>query len=100
VWKTGKRVAGILKNYSEDKKTSPLNREDLYWSIFKSGEKGGNVQTNLNPVKARDLIEDWDCDPFTDEELEEFEEKLHTEEEIITVSPRKELRSIASSYDD
>lgn len=100
VWKTGKRVAGILRNYAEDKKTSPLNREDLYWSIFKSGEKGGNVQTNLNPVKARDLLEDWDCDPFTDEELDEFEEKLHTEEEIITVSPRKDLRAIARSYDD
>jgi len=100
VWKTGKRVAGILRNYSEDRKTSPLSREDLYWSIFKSGEKGGNVQTNLNPVKARDLVEDWDCDPFTDEELDEFDAKLHTEEEIITVSPRKELRAIAASYDD
>lgn len=100
VWKTGKRVAGMLRNFADDKKTSPLNREDLYWSIFKSGEKGGNVQTNLNPVKARDLVEDWDCEPFTDEELDEFEEKLHTEEEIITISPRKDLRAIARSYDD
>lgn len=98
VWKTGKRVAGTLLEYAKDKKTAPLNREDLYWSIFKSGEKGGNVQTNLNPVKARDLLDDWDCEPFTEEELEDF--TLHTEEEFVYINSRKELKAIAAEYDD
>lgn len=99
VWKAGKRVAGMLKNYSDDKKTSPLNREDLYWSIFKSGEKGGNVQTNLNPVKARDLLEDWDVDPFTDDELDEFEKDLHVEEDVVYINSRKDLKEVAENLD-
>lgn len=93
-WKVSSTVAEILENYAMDPKTSPINRVDLYWSVFKSGGgKKGKVQTNLNPVKARDVEEDWDCVPFTEDELEDF--TLLNEDDVLTFSSKKALREIA-----
>ena len=99
-WKVSQTVTDILEGYAEDKKTSPLNREDLYWSVHKTGGgKKGRVQVNVTPVKARDLEEDWDIVPFSDEELAEFEENLLTEDDVLYFNTRKELKEIADELD-
>lgn len=101
VWKVGKQVGEVLERYSKDDKTSPINRDDLYFDVFLSGgtSKGGNKRTNIATVKARDLVEDWDVEPFTEDELDEFYEKLKTEEDILYINSRKELQEIADELD-
>lgn len=99
-WKCSQTVADILEGYAQDPKTSPINRFDLYWSIQKTGGgKKGRVQTHLNPVKARDLLDDWDIEPLSEEEIEEFEDKAFEEDAVIEYSSRKALREIADDLD-
>jgi hypothetical protein len=102
-WKVGRQVANIIKAYADDKKTSPIDRVDLYWNVHRTENKTGkgtSYNTILNPVKARDLDEDWDVEPFSEKELAEFEADLHSEEQHVFINTRKDLKAIAAEYDD
>lgn len=92
VWQVGPMVADILKNYSKDKKTSPISRDDLYFSVRKETK---NKKTNyyITPVKERDLLDDWDIEPLGEEELEEFDAKAY-DESILQVARRTELKTL------
>lgn len=97
-WKVSQTTADVLENYASDAKTSPINRDDLYFSVYKSGGgKKGRVQVHVRPVKARDLLEDWDIDPLTTAELDDFE--LLEEENVLSFSSRAALKEIADSLD-
>jgi hypothetical protein len=93
IWQFGPMVADILKNYSKDKKTSPINRDDLYFSVRKESK---NNKTNyyITPVKERDLLDDWDIDPLEEEDLEEFDGKAY-DEDVLQVNTRSELKQVA-----
>ncbi|MFE4681562.1 hypothetical protein ACFRNJ_12090 [Streptomyces sp. NPDC056721] len=92
VWQVGPMVADILKNYSKDKKTAPINRDDLYFSVRRETK---NKKTNyyITPVKERDLLDDWDIEPLGEEELEEFDAKAY-DESILQVTRRNELKTL------
>lgn len=97
-WRVAPTTMDQLEKYAESNKTSPLNRDDLYWSVHKSGGgKAGRVQIHIHPVKERDLLDDWDTDPLTPEELDEFE--LFTEKDVTEYSSRKDLQEIADDLD-
>jgi hypothetical protein len=98
-WKVSQTVTDILEGFASDKKTSPINREDLYFSVRKTGGgKKGRVQTVLNPVKARDLLEDWDIEPFSEAELDDF--TLYEEDDVLEFTSKKTLKVIADELDD
>lgn len=98
-WKVSRTVGDTLLELSKDKPTSPLNREDLYFVVWKSKVKG-RQQTNINTVKARDIKEDYDCDPLTPEEIEEYEQQAYTEDQVVFVTSREDLRDVARDLDD
>jgi hypothetical protein len=98
-WKVSQTVTDVLEGYAKSERTSPINREDLYFSIRKTGGgKKGRVQTNLNPVKARDLEEDWGIVPFSGKELDAF--PLYEEDDVLEFTSRKTLKVIADDLDD
>lgn len=74
VWLVGVRLAEAIKNFAEQSKTAPLNKPGLYWSISRTG-KGMKTDHHLQPVKSRDLDEDWERDPLAQEEIDELAEK-------------------------
>jgi hypothetical protein len=94
VWQFGPMVADILKNFSKDKKTSPINRADLYFAVSKE-TKNNKTTYFIVPVKERDLGDDWDTDPLTDDDLDEFDAKAY-DEDVLHVNTRSELKTIAS----
>lgn len=94
-------ASNLIENYAKQERTSPLDRADLYFSIQKTGDGAkGRVQTNINPVKARDIPEDWGFRPLTDEALEDYEAKCFTMKETVSISPRSVLEQVAASYKD
>lgn len=98
-WKVSQTVADVLEGYANDKKTAPINRDDLYFSAKKTGGgKKGRVQTNLNPVKARDLLDDWDIEPLTAAEIAKF--KRFEEDDVLEFYSRSDLKKIARDLDD
>lgn len=97
-WKVSQTVTDVLEGYAKSDRTSPIDREDLYFSIRKTGGgQKGKVQTHVTPVKARDLKEDWDIEPFSGAELDEFD--LYEEDDVLEFTSRKTLKVIADDLD-
>jgi len=82
VWTVGQKVADIIKKAAQEKRTSPINRNDLYFAASLTGKKGGSVQTNIEAIKERDLKEDWDTEPLSEEEIAEYFEKAYDDDSI------------------
>lgn len=94
IWIVGQQVADQLRNFGKDEKTGPLDREDYYYAVVKTGKGKGKVRTTIRPIKARDLLEDWDTEPLTAEELDEFYEQRYDEDAAEYHTP-DELAEIA-----
>lgn len=97
VWNVGQKIADLIKDMAKEKRTSPLNRADLYFAVGRTGKKGGGVQTNIEAVKERDLGDDWDIDPLTEEELAAFDEQAYDVESAVDVSTVKQLDAIVDA---
>jgi hypothetical protein len=98
-WKISPMTADVLENYAKSERTKPLNRDDLYFSIQKTGGgKKGRVTVNVHPVKARDLKEDWDIEPLSSKEVGEF--VLFTEDDVVEYTSKSKLRELVNLLDD
>lgn len=89
IWIMSQTIAENLKNFGKDSKTGPINRDDLYWAVNKTGKGKGKVKTNIIPVKERDLKEDWDTEPLSEEELTEFDNNAFGEDAVEYHTPRQ-----------
>lgn len=92
----GTKAVGQLEGFANDPTSGPLPR--LYWAISKSG-KGTSTAYNFLPVKERDLAEDWDVDPLTDDEIADGEERGYDIASIPS-NTRKQLQEIADGIAD
>lgn len=99
VWAATATVTDHLERAAAEKKTSPINRDDLYWEV-ELVKKGKRYNWDISPVKARDLEEDFDLEPLDADELEDFSESLFDSREAVTkVDSYEELAELADSLD-
>jgi hypothetical protein len=98
-WEAGPNAAKKIIEASERKQSSPINRDDLYFAINRTKQSNGFFDFSVAPVKERDLVDDWEMEPLTEEELAEAEEHLYDESVIKYDSPR-DLRAVADGDDD
>lgn len=82
VWEAGVKVARQLKDVAMDAKRGPLNRADLYFTIKKETKKK-SVEYTLERVKERDLYEEYDVEPLTDEALDAFLAEAHQWGDVV-----------------
>jgi hypothetical protein len=82
VWEAGIKVARQLKEIATDDKRGPLNREDIYFTIKKE-QKKKSVEYTLERVKSRDLYEEYDVEPLTDETLQAFADEAHQWGDVV-----------------
>jgi hypothetical protein len=100
VWKMTTTVSDKIKRASEDKKTAPLDREDVYFEITMVKKKN-KTEWDIKPVKARDLEEDFDVEPFDEDELADYADKGFEDRTAITqVDSWDDLDDLAASLDD
>lgn len=98
LWTAGSQVGDILEKFAENPKTSPLNRDDIYWTLTRT-KKADRYTTSIRPVKARDLEEDFDMEPLTEEELDELEANMFEADQIYTVKTKAELNKVIADND-
>ncbi|NDB66022.1 MAG: hypothetical protein EB168_10225 [Euryarchaeota archaeon] len=91
-YEVGPRVIDSLKNFHQDPRQGPLPKH--YWAISRSG-KGPTSQTNHQMVRDRDLEEEWNISPLTDEALEQVKKQAY-DASIVPIPNRKTLLTIAS----
>lgn len=87
----GITVSEILHRYNEDPKHGPLGGG--YYAISVGGPKNRR-QTNVRPIKVRDVEEDWHFEPLSEDEIKEFQRKMH-DESSVDRSDREELEEVA-----
>jgi hypothetical protein len=99
-WDTGVKIMNVIKGFASDPKVGPLDKASLYFGVSKStsGQRQ-QVQTNLFPIRSRDLEEDYGIKPLSAERLESLAAKVY-DAEIIPVSTRHELDEIAAEMID
>jgi len=93
LWTVGSRVATTLKNLNKDKKVGPINRDDIYFSVSKSG-KGTKTVYVVTPVKERDVEADWDIEPLSKEEIDGFDAKAYGSD-VVEYHSKNQLTEIA-----
>lgn len=96
VLKAGPKLEKILEKKAA-LKTGPMDKE--YYSLSQSEAKNdGPVEYSVEVVRERDLGE-WDADPFTDDELDDWLEKAH-DADFVKYPSRKQAREIARALLD
>ena len=94
VLQAGTRMTGQIKGLAEGKGGLTTH----YWSVS-AGPKGSGTG-NFQKVKERDLEEDWDVDPLTDRELDEWEEDLHVLQDVEQVPSYKDFKEAVRDLED
>lgn len=107
-WRATPDPAGKILARSDElaagKNSRALSDEDVYLVVSKSKSakrKGGRSfnEFKIDLAKERDLPDDYDADPLTDEEWDDFGEQLF-DETVVEQSSAKELREAAEALDD
>ena len=88
----GNRLFGMLKEANSNAKSGPLTNG--YWALTRTG-KLQSISYAVNPVKERDLQEDWGVDPV---KAEEFIKAVKPyEKSAIRIPSYEELEKVADS---
>jgi hypothetical protein len=66
-WDLGVKILNVIKAFHNDPKVGPLTKG--FFAVSKTGGRGGAVQTNIFPVKASALYEDYSIVAPTTEDL-------------------------------
>lgn len=96
--RAGRQLVDLITDWAESKRTSPINREDIYWAISRIETGTGankRYQYKLTPVKKRDLEEDHGIEPLTDQERAELMKQLTTEESVY-IDSIEDLEELAA----
>lgn len=89
-WTFGNEVAQQLQAFADEPVTSPLSRENLYFHIYHIEVPGRKAPgTKVIPMKARDVYEDYETVPLTEEEIASLSETLYGEETLWIWHPSK-----------
>lgn len=93
-------LAKDIQTFAEDKRSKPIDRVDVYFTLHRKKEKGARYQ--LAFVKARDVEDDFDFEPFTEDEIEDFLDSgdLITEEQVVFIDTRKRLREVVDMVEE
>lgn len=95
-WETGVKLSKQLETFHKDPKIGPLHKRTLYFLVSKTeATQRQQVTTMANPVRERDLLEDYGVPPLTDDQIERLLEKCY-KADIVTLTPRHELEEIAA----
>lgn len=93
-WTFGNEVSQQLQAFAEEKVTSPIDRDNLYFQVYHIKIEGRQAPgTKVLPMKARDIQEDYGVEPLNEEELAGLKEHLYGDETLWIWSNTKILEA-------
>lgn len=95
-WYASPDPSKAIKNRAEGKRTSPLNKEGLYFVVSKTNGANGIAEYSLDPVRA-DELEDWGARELTAEQLTEFAKQAY-DATLVHAKSKQELTQIAEQH--
>lgn len=93
VWECGVKIARQLRDIASDEKRGPLDRADLYFSIYKTQKGQKSVEYHLERVRARDLEDEYGIKPLSDAEITQFLSERYTDavKDTLSVDAMQEI---------
>lgn len=90
-YEVGPRVIDQLKNFHTDPRQGPLTKH--YWAVSRTG-KGTTSATNHQMVKERDLEDEWNVQPISEDDMRTLKRHAYSPD-IIQIPKRKDLQAVA-----
>lgn len=98
LWYATADPSAAIKERADNRRTSPINKEGLYFAISKRPGKNGFNSYTVDAVKE-DELDEWGITPLTEAELEKFAENAYTAA-LVRQSTKSELLEIANKLED
>lgn len=99
VWQAGPGPLGKIEQRADNSRTSPINKDGLYFAVSSVQGSNGYYQYTVDPVRADALAEDFGIDPdFAADAIDRLSEKVY-DKSIVRVDSRETLQEIADSLD-
>jgi hypothetical protein len=101
LWMISPDPRSAILERANSKRTSPLNREDLYFAVSKRKQTNNTFSYTVDPVKAADLEDEWGVKPLTAEQIASATTELY--DKSVAESQMKshsELLELAKKYLD
>lgn len=98
VWYASPDPAAAIKARATNKRTSPLNRDGLYFVVSKTKSSKGNgiLEYSLDPVRE-DELDVWGAQPITEEQLKQFQADAY-DATLVPIKTKQELTQIAEQH--
>ena len=100
-WETGPDAVKAIQEYANDegKWYSPIDKSDVYFAVNRSKKDNGFFTFKLQPIKARDLADDYSVDALTSEELADAQAHIF-DDKVVSYQTRDFLRKLADELED
>jgi len=98
VWYASPDPAAAIKARATNKRTSPLNRDGLYFVVSKTKSSKGNgiLEYSIDPVRE-DELDVWGAKPISAEKISEFEKEAY-DASLVQVKTKAELTQLAEQH--
>lgn len=96
LWYASPSPAGAIKQRADNKRTSPINKDGLYFVAYKVDTKNHIPEYHLDPVRE-DELDSWGAKPLTSEQIQKFESEKYTVD-VVPIKSKLELEEVARSY--
>ena len=99
LWMASPDPSAAIKEKKASKRSSPLNRDDLYFAVSKRAGTNGVPSYTVEVVKESDLADDWGRSPLSKEDIASYDGKLWTKDVAKNqVKSRDELKVLAAKF--
>lgn len=99
-WAAGPQAAKAVQALAEGQRYSPIDREDLYFSLQRKELDNGFKEYSITPVKERDLEDDYPgLEPLDEKELDDALASMF-DDSVIPSSTARQLRAVVAGKDD
>jgi hypothetical protein len=99
-WIATPNPAEKIEDAAGNKRTSPLNRDDLYFVVSKGKGKGKSFDFKLEKIDASDLDEDFKLEPLDPGELEDLAREMFNPEDVVKLDTRRDLLEVRDEIED
>jgi hypothetical protein len=99
VWIASADPSSAIEDMSTGKRTSPINKQGLYFAVSKKKGTNGFFSYTLLPVKEADLKEEWGVNPLTEGQLAQLD-KQKFDSTVVRVHTISELQEAARKFVD
>lgn len=97
VWYMSPDPASAVKERAQGKRTSPLDKDGLYFAVSKKKGSNGFFSYSVDPVKEDELETDWGVKPLTDAQLDGFISNRY-DSSIVRFHTLSELQEASRKY--